>query len=347
MTSQPRDLYTVLGVARDATQDEISHAFRTLLRRHHPDTRGDVSPDTSDSALRELVEAYGVLRDPVRRAAYDRRHLPATSPVSHPEPDVSVAVRAHRTAEPPFVAGPVRWEPPLADARGRAGTRATRAPATGVHVSRPPGTPARSIRVNPGSRIPSIPAMEIRPAQQSDQPDIEAAVAAAFEEKADGRVVQMVRALDESAATMVSLVADDNAIVGHVQLSTARIDARERLVDALMLTPLSVLPERQRQGIGTRLVREALTVAERMGVAAVFLEGDPQFYGRCGFVPGSSLALLRPSLRIPDPAFQVATLSSYEPWMTGQVVFPDAMWRTDAVGLRDPRLAKVEDALRP
>ena len=188
--------------------------------------------------------------------------------------------------------------------------------------------------------------MEIRAAHPSEQSTIEAVVAAAFEEEPDGLVVQMVRALNLAGATRISLVAThDERIVGHVQLSKAWIDARSRLVDALMLTPLSVLPERQGQGAGTRLVEEALRTADEMGVAAVFLEGDPGYYGTRGFVSAASLELLRPSLRIPEPAFQVATLSCYESSMTGHVIYPESMWDTDSVGLRDPRLATIENAL--
>ena len=186
--------------------------------------------------------------------------------------------------------------------------------------------------------------VEVRSARRSDQAAIEAVVAAAFEEGPDGDVVGMVRALDDAGATRSSLVADDDGVVGHVQLSRAWIDARSRLVDALMLTPLSVLPERQRHGIGTRLLREALEAAEEIGAAAVFLEGSWDYYGRRGFVAATSLDLLRPSLRIPEPAFQVATLSRYEHWMRGQVVYPQVMWETDSVGLRDPLLASIEDA---
>jgi putative acetyltransferase len=189
--------------------------------------------------------------------------------------------------------------------------------------------------------------MEIRAARAADESLIEAVVARAFGEESDGRVVRMVRALNETGATQISLVADDDGIVGHVQLSTAWIDARARLVDALTLTPLSVVPERQRQGIGTRLLEEALKAADEHGAAAVFLEGDPDYYGIRGFVPAASLNLLRPSLRIPEPGFQVARLSSYEDWMTGYVIYPDALWRTDMVGLRDPRLASIENALGP
>jgi DnaJ-class molecular chaperone len=115
MTDQPPDPYAVLGVAHDASQDEISHAFRALLRRHHPDSRGEVSrEDRSDLALRDVVAAYGVLRDPIRRAAYDRRFLEQARRPSQDAPRVTVAVRAHHpsTPEPPIVAGPVTWQRP-------------------------------------------------------------------------------------------------------------------------------------------------------------------------------------------------------------------------------------------
>jgi DnaJ-class molecular chaperone len=116
MTDQPPDPYAVLGVAPDASQDEISHAFRALLRLHHPDTRGEVSGDaTSDLALRDVVAAYGVLRDPIRRAAYDSRLLEQSRRTSHEAPRVPGAVRAHRsTPDPPIVAGPVTWQRPAA-----------------------------------------------------------------------------------------------------------------------------------------------------------------------------------------------------------------------------------------
>ncbi len=113
MNAEPGDLYSVLGVPADASQDQIDHAFRVLLRRHHPDTRqpGDASQQVlSDTALQDVFAAYRVLGDPARRVAYDR----ATAPVSRSAPaQPVVAVRTHRpSGRPPIVAGPVRWHPP-------------------------------------------------------------------------------------------------------------------------------------------------------------------------------------------------------------------------------------------
>lgn len=64
-----KDYYKIMGVARDATQDDIKRAHRRLARKYHP----DVSKE-KDAELRfkEIAEAYEVLRDPEKRAAYDQ-----------------------------------------------------------------------------------------------------------------------------------------------------------------------------------------------------------------------------------------------------------------------------------
>ena len=63
-----RDYYDVLGVSKDADEEEIKRSFRRLAQRHHPDV--DKSPD-AEQRFKELNEAYRVLSDSQRRAAYD------------------------------------------------------------------------------------------------------------------------------------------------------------------------------------------------------------------------------------------------------------------------------------
>lgn len=64
-----RDYYEVMGVARDATQDEIKRVYRKLARKYHPDVSKDVS---AEEKFKEVGEAYEVLKDPEKRAAYDQ-----------------------------------------------------------------------------------------------------------------------------------------------------------------------------------------------------------------------------------------------------------------------------------
>ena len=166
---------------------------------------------------------------------------------------------------------------------------------------------------------------------------VHAVVEAAF---GDGTVADLVDALqaDEAGRLGASLVAVDprNHVLGHVQLSRSWLDAPTRLIEVLVLSPLAVAPHRQGEGIGGELVRAAIREAETLGAPLVFLEGSPRYYPRFGFVPGNTLGFIRPSVRIPDAAFQVIRLSSWEPWMTGQLVYSEVFWRFDAVGLRDP-----------
>src|SRR5574337_1382638 len=64
-----KDYYQVLGVDRGASDDEVKKAYRKLARKHHPDL--NPSKD-AQSRMQEINEAYEVLHDPERRAAYDR-----------------------------------------------------------------------------------------------------------------------------------------------------------------------------------------------------------------------------------------------------------------------------------
>lgn len=69
MAMQYKDYYDILGVARDAGQDEIKKAYRKLARKYHPDVSKEAS---AEDRFKEIGEAYEVLRDPEKRTAYDQ-----------------------------------------------------------------------------------------------------------------------------------------------------------------------------------------------------------------------------------------------------------------------------------
>lgn len=179
--------------------------------------------------------------------------------------------------------------------------------------------------------------MDIRVERPDDEAAVRAVHLAAFGEDGDlvSRLADGLRA-DLTPGNGLSLVADDDgAVVGHVLFTRSLLDAPPRLVDVQVLSPVGVLPERQGQGIGSALIRRGLEMLADRGVPLVFLEGPPNYYSRLGFEPGADHGFRKPSLRIPDAAFQVVRLPAYEPWMTGTLVYSQVFWDYDAVGLRD------------
>ncbi|HRW61732.1 MAG TPA: DnaJ domain-containing protein, partial [Defluviicoccus sp.] len=69
MMATKRDFYEVLGVPKNASQDDIKNAFRSLARQYHPDVN---NAPNAEEKFKEINEAYGVLSDADKRAAYDR-----------------------------------------------------------------------------------------------------------------------------------------------------------------------------------------------------------------------------------------------------------------------------------
>jgi curved DNA-binding protein CbpA len=124
MTADPTDLYGILDLTPRATQEQVRHAYRALVRQHHPDTRSPAPPAdaSTNDRLQQVVSAYAVLGDPGRRAVYDQRRATydrhpsaydqrTAGARSASSPAVPVVVRSSLSAaeQPPIVVGPVRW----------------------------------------------------------------------------------------------------------------------------------------------------------------------------------------------------------------------------------------------
>ena len=90
-------------------------------------------------------------------------------------------------------------------------------------------------------------------------------------------------------------------MVGHVQFSRGWIGQTA----VLALGPIGVLPERQGRGIGSTLIRSGLDEARSRGEVAVMLLGDPSFYPRFGFGPGSALGLSNPFAGVRPDGFEI------------------------------------------
>jgi putative acetyltransferase len=164
------------------------------------------------------------------------------------------------------------------------------------------------------------PPLSIRAEVDGDRDVIRRVVAAAFSPNLE--VAGLVDALRRSPAFIpgVSLVATvDGVVVGHVLLTAAEV-VNERAVQhrVLVLSPLSVLPQQQRRGIGAALVREALARADAEGEEMVVLQGSPRYYPRFGFRDSRTLGI---SMDLPDwrppEAGMACPLSAYRPSTRG------------------------------
>ena len=123
--------------------------------------------------------------------------------------------------------------------------------------------------------------VRIRPETGGDQESIRAVNVAAFPTSQEADLVQ---ALHDDFDSVISLVAEDEGnVVGHVLLSRMRVEGDGRQIRALGLAPISVLPDRQAQGVGSALIDEALRRAEESGEEMIFLVGEPGYYRRFGF----------------------------------------------------------------
>lgn len=134
--------------------------------------------------------------------------------------------------------------------------------------------------------------LRIRSELPSDVAAIEAVTVAAFLNAAHTSHAEqfIVKALRRSGQLSVSLVAEDNGvIIGHVAVSPVSISCGAN--DWYGLGPISVVPERQGQRVGTLLMEQALAELRKQGAAGCVLLGDPNYYSRFGFSADPSLVL--------------------------------------------------------
>ena len=178
-----------------------------------------------------------------------------------------------------------------------------------------------------------LPPMLIRPERATDIAAIRALTDAAFADVPQSRQTEsaIIDGLRDSGALTVSLVAvEDGVIVGHVALSPVTVNG---VADTGWYGggPLSVLPERQREGIGTALVAAAREQLTTLGAAGVVLVGDPHYYVRFGFADTPSLVVAG------VPAENVLALSMSGPIPRATVAFHPAFEaeRTEPPALRN------------
>lgn len=168
----------------------------------------------------------------------------------------------------------------------------------------------------------------IREAVETDLNDVLQIERLAFgyEKEAD-----LVRELlhDPSAKPVLSLLAfQKDRALGHILFTTAQLSGSQDSASIVILAPLAIVPDAQKQGIGGKLIEKGLELLSKSGVDLVFVLGHPEYYPRYGFKPAGNLGFEAP-YPIPDVhanAWMVQALrSGVIGTVSGKVICADAL----------------------
>ena len=129
----------------------------------------------------------------------------------------------------------------------------------------------------------------------------------AFSRPNEAKLVETVRESVNFIPQLSLVAVKVDKVVGHLLFSPLVIQTKTNEIPALVLAPLAVHPEFQKQGIGLELVRQGLNVCVELGHKAVIVIGHPTYYPRFGFSPARARGLKAP-FPVPDEAFMVLEL---------------------------------------
>jgi putative acetyltransferase len=146
--------------------------------------------------------------------------------------------------------------------------------------------------------------IQIRRERPGDEPAIAHVNNQAFGQPDEARIIDAIRQAGHATISLVALL--DQTIVGHILFTPLTIDSPGSA--ALGLGPMAVLPQFQRQGIGSMLVQAGLQECAKTDCQIVVVIGHPEFYPRFGFRPARPLGL-QCQFDVPDPVFMVLELT--------------------------------------
>jgi putative acetyltransferase len=145
----------------------------------------------------------------------------------------------------------------------------------------------------------------VRPEDKEDLSAIRQINREAFDTDAEANLIEALR---KSNVPIISLVAEYNdKIIGHILFSEVAIDGECPDIKICGLAPMAVLPEYQRQGIGSQLVNRGNEACRKAGFSAVVVLGHPQFYPRFSFEPSVNYKITS-EFDVPDEIFMIKEL---------------------------------------
>ena len=149
---------------------------------------------------------------------------------------------------------------------------------------------------------PYPPLIQIRQEQPEDIPAIREVDTLAFGRPDEAGLVDRLRRNGQGILSLVAV--RDGRIVGHILFSPVTIEGEGTTAGGMGLGPLAVLPEVQRQGIGSALAREGIKILESQGCPFIVVLGHARYYPRFGFETASRYGL-RCTWSVPDEGFMI------------------------------------------
>jgi putative acetyltransferase len=136
----------------------------------------------------------------------------------------------------------------------------------------------------------------------------------------EAKLVDDLRAEGALVADLCLVALEGAAIIGHIAYSRATLDSGHEI---LVLAPMGVLPEHQRQGMGTQLIGQSMRRAVLTDFPLVSVLGHPDYYPRFNFEPARPLGIDAP-FDVPDEAWMARRLPRYTPEAQGAVTYARA-----------------------
>ena len=162
----------------------------------------------------------------------------------------------------------------------------------------------------------------IRKEEENDNIQIYEVNKLAFQQENEGKLIEKIRNT-ENFIPELSIVAEiDNRIVGHILFSKIKIVGKS-VYESLALAPMAVIPEFQKKGIGSELVKIGIKMAKKLGFDSIIVIGHKEYYPKFGFQRASKWNIKCP-FEVPDDVFMAIELTekAFE-GKAGTVEYPD------------------------
>lgn len=156
--------------------------------------------------------------------------------------------------------------------------------------------------------------IEIRQEIANDYPAVYNIHTNAFGRKAEACLTDRLRLSDVFIPELSLVAVSQNKVIGHILFTKAKIENLGEEVETLILAPISINPDHQKKGIGSRLIKEGIEIARRLEFCSIIVLGDANYYPRFGFKPTFNWNIKAP-FNVPPKAFMA--LEIYENSLSG------------------------------